>query len=367
MASFAKSLGDNSSKYSELVLTRIRTVFDGCAFGCLADVKLEDVRDFLQQMRTERDIGHRTYNHYLQGCDSFLNWCVRTKRLLSNPLVGIERLNTEIDVRHPRRALTHDEIEKLLRSVAGSGKNYQRQTPRIRVRIYTVAYLTGLRHQELASLRLSSFRLDDVPPTLTVDATVSKHRRKDVLPMHPQLVENLRDWTNDMKPRDRLFPGLATKKLYRMIQLDLRDAGIPYQTEEGIADFHAAGRHTYITQLIRSGVSLPTAMELARHSDVKMTMRYTHIGIADQAAALASLPAAPQPVTPGSALHGRCISGGGGCHKGAESDIGVSGPKKEKRRKSLDMATYGVQSQGLAETLKVEAAGIEPASRDISM
>ena len=65
----------------------------------------------------------------------------------------------------------------------------------------------------------------------------------------------------------------ATKKLYRTIQLDLRDAGIPYQTEEGIADFHAAGRHTYITQLIRSGVSLPTAMELARHSDVKMTMR----------------------------------------------------------------------------------------------
>ncbi len=113
----------------------------------------------------------------------------------------------------------------------------------------------------------------------------------------------------------------ATKKLYRMIQLDLRDAGIPYQTEEGIADFHAAGRHTYITQLIRSGVSLPTAMELARHSDVKMTMRYTRIGIADQAAALASLPAAQQPVTPGSTLHGRCISRGGDCHNGAEDDI----------------------------------------------
>ena len=137
------------------------------------------------------------------------------------------------------------------------------------------------------------------------------------------------------------------------------DAGIPYQTEEGIADFHAAGRHTYITQLIRSGVSLPTAMELARHSDVKMTMRYTHIGIADQAAALASLPAAPQPVSLDSALHGRCISGGGGCHNGAQSDIEVSATKKEKRRKSLSVGTYGVQSQGLSETLKVEAAGIE--------
>jgi len=96
-------------------------------------------------------------------------------------------------------------------------------------------------------------------------------------------------------------------------------------------------------------------------------MRYPHIGIADQAAALATLPAAPQPVTPDSALHGRCISGGGGCHKGALSDIEVSATKKEKRRKSLNMGTYGVQSQGLTETLKMEAAGIEPASRDISM
>jgi hypothetical protein len=32
-------------------------------------------------------------------------------------------------------------------------------------------------------------------------------------------------------------------------------------------------------------------MELARHSDVKMTMRYTHTGIDDQAEALKNLPA----------------------------------------------------------------------------
>ena len=59
---------------------------------------------------------------------------------------------------------------------------------------------------------------------------------------------------------------------------------------DGIADFHAAGRHMYITQLLRSGVSVPEAKELARHSDVNMTMRYTHIGIDDQAEALALLP-----------------------------------------------------------------------------
>ena len=35
---------------------------------------------------------------------------------------------------------------------------------------------------------------------------------------------------------------------------------------------------------------MPEAKELARHTDVKMTMRYTHIGIDDQATAVRSIP-----------------------------------------------------------------------------
>jgi hypothetical protein len=63
-----------------------------------------------------------------------------------------------------------------------------------------------------------------------------------------------------------------------MVKKDLERVGIPYETEEGIADFHAAGRHTHIPELLRNGATLPEAKELARHSDVNMTMRYTHIG-----------------------------------------------------------------------------------------
>ena len=75
-----------------------------------------------------------------------------------------------------------------------------------------------------------------------------------------------------------------------MVKKDLERVGIKYKTPEGVADFHAAGRHTYITQLLLNGASLPEAKELARHSDVKMTMRYTHVGINDQARALKALP-----------------------------------------------------------------------------
>ncbi len=153
-----------------------------------------------------------------------------------------------------------------------------------------LAYLTGLRRSELASLTPASFDLDFVPPMLTVAATISKHRSTDTLPLHPKLVEMLGDWLKGLEPDQPLFPKLKNRRTWLMVKLDLERAGIPYTTPEGDADFHAAGRHTHITQLIRSGASLSEAKKLARHSDIQMTTRYTHFGLADQARALAALP-----------------------------------------------------------------------------
>ena len=91
-----------------------------------------------------------------------------------------------------------------------------------------------------------------------------------------------------------------------MIKRDFERVAIPYRTEEGTADFHAVGRHTHITELLRNGASLVEACELSRHSDIRMTMQYTHIGIDDQARAVAAIPAPrslhSQIKIPGSAL-----------------------------------------------------------------
>jgi hypothetical protein len=59
--------------------------------------------------------------------------------------------------------------------------------------------------------------------------------------------------------------------------------------------------YRYITELLRNGASLVEARELARHSDIRMTMRYTHIGLDDQARAVAAIPAprTPQADHPG--------------------------------------------------------------------
>ena len=62
-------------------------------------------------------------------------------------------------------------------------------------------------------------------------------------------------------------------------------AGVPYQAKAATACIHVAGRQTQITELLRSGEFLVAARELARHNDIRMTMRYIDVGLDDQARA----------------------------------------------------------------------------------
>src|SRR2546421_12476457 len=77
-----------------------------------------------------------------------------------------------------------------------------------------------------------------------------------------------------------------------MLRIDLGAAGIPFADADGkVCDFHAL-RHSYITLLERSGVSPKLAQELARHSDIRLTMNvYTHTRLHDLAGAVEGLPA----------------------------------------------------------------------------
>ncbi|MBL9081835.1 MAG: site-specific integrase [Planctomycetales bacterium] len=238
-----------------------------------------------------------------------------------------------VDVRHARRALTAAEVAKLVNSARSSGIRIQGYSGEERAAIYLTSYLTGLRRNELASLTRRSFDLDAAPPTITVEAVSSKHRRKDVLPLHTELLGMLRGWLKGMPAGEKLFPKLAARKTWRMVKKDLERVGVPYETDAGIADFHAAGRHTHIMELLRNGASLVEAKELARHSDIKTTLRYTHIGIQDQARAVAAIPVPKnEPAAtlgPNAAPHGRCILRGVESQSPATPD-GDDDPRKRR-------------------------------------
>ena len=346
---FAGSLQtkETTAKHVKLVTGRVRRILDGCGFRIVADLDADRVEAFMADLRRSKDIGARTYNHYLQSIDSFCNWLVARKKIDSNPLRGLPRLNNETDIRHARRALTSEEFLALVQSAIASDVSIQCYTGEERARIYLLSYMTGLRRGELASLTPASFDLDAEQPTLTVAAVDSKHRRRDLLPLHPELCPLVAEWTADLAADEPLFPKLAKRRTWLMVKKDLERAGIPYRTAEGVADFHAAGRHTHITNLLKSGVSLAHAMALARHGDVRMTMRYTHLGIDEQAAAIRSLPPICQDIVRKSGVSGRpdksrAVTGGSKQAAGMrDASLDPTTPSDPARRKKSPPDTDG--------------------------
>lgn len=359
LTAFENSLkrADNTGKHVKLTMSRVRRIVDEAGFRMPSDIDVESVEQVLREMLESDEIGHRTYNHYVQAMDQFCSWMV-PKRVTANPIAGMPRLNAEVDIRHPRRALNREEFAKLLNSARTSGISIQCYDGEQRARIYLLSFMTGLRRKELGTLTPKSFDLDGSPPTLTVQAACSKHRRRDVLPLHPQLASNLRTWLKELRTDQPLFPNLGRRRTWLMVKKDLERAGIPYQNEEGIADFHAAGRHTHITELFRSGASIPEARELARHTDVRMTMKYTHIGIEDQARAVSAL-SIPESSDQGTALQMRCISDGPGRQQLSSSDTedNILNDENPCGDRGFDVECHPVSQNDI-----LEAAGIEPAS-----
>jgi hypothetical protein len=80
------------------------------------------------------------------------------------------------------------------------------------------------------------------------------------------------------------------ENLERRARRDDRDFLLPRDGGGLVLDFHSF-RHGYVTAICRANVSPRVMMELARHSDPRLTMkRYSRVAVADSAAALACLP-----------------------------------------------------------------------------
>lgn len=293
-----------SATQAKSVRTRVRRILEEGKLSTIRDLVPTRIKAAIANMTwkpQKRDVlqadwpklSAQTRNFYLQAAKQFSRWLQVDRRSPDNPLVGLKGENVALDRRHDRRSLTDQEFVKLYQAARGSEAVVEGLTGEERARIYLVAFSTGLRRGEIGSLRKSSFQLDADSPTVTLEAAYSKHRRKDVLPLHRDFVKEVRKWLVGVEPKELLFPGLGRRKTFKFIQVDLKAAGIPYQDSNGkYADFHSL-RHTFITRAWTSGATPDVIRALARHCDINLTLRYTHTTHAAQADAMQRLPSLP--------------------------------------------------------------------------
>ena len=301
---------DTTERYVKLSVQRVESLLNGTNSAFWPDLDANRISANLAERR-EAGLSVESSNHYLRRVKQFAAWMVRSGRAGENPLTCLCLMNARTDRRHDRRAFAIEELCRLLDVASNGGVSYGVTGPE-RAILYRVAVETGLRASELRSLMVASFKLDDDPPTVTVAAAYSKHRREDILPLGSSLAADLLGYFHNILPTVQAFRMPSSTNLARMLRGDLEAARkewigqagtekerrdrkkssfLAYRDDAGrVLDFHAL-RHTFISNLVRGGVHPKVAQQLARHSTITLTMdRYSHTVLGDLAAALEQLP-----------------------------------------------------------------------------
>jgi len=247
----------------------------------------------------------RTSNFHLGAIKQFCRWLVQDKRMDDNPLAHLSVGNAKLDRRHDRRALPPAELQAVIQAAQKSSRGFRGLAGTDRALLYCVACASGFRAEEMACLTPDHFDLAGDLPTVTLGAVETKNDRTAVQPLPADVAEALRGYLAGRLGDRPIWPGKWFHRAADMLRIDLDVAGIPYAAPgpDGplYADFHAL-RHSFIAMLDKSGATLKEAMQLARHSDPKLTMAvYGRAQLHDLAEAVRRLPGllkAPATETP---------------------------------------------------------------------
>lgn len=207
-----------------------------------------------------------TINRYFGLLRHFFNLAIEDEYLKENPA----RYYTPFVEDGTRRALSKDEIHKILKAT-----KYIQENPNTRIQKYIhditlIALYTGLRLSEILNLK-KSYIQDNI---ILIPITKTKYKRRQVGQSQNVRVSYLSDGIKNI---------ITKNKIKSDYLFDIkRDPNVIFWTIRrirklsGIGDFtfHLL-RHT-ISTWVSSQADLITAKTILGHSDIKTTLRYSH-------------------------------------------------------------------------------------------
>jgi len=196
---------------------RFTQVAKDCRFARLTDLDGGQLEKWMLRMATEgMSAGSR--NGYREACVGFGNWAVRAKRLGENPFAYVPKADAKSDCRRKRRALSEEELVRLLDAarrrplleamtirrgrhkgeplaeVKPQRREQLERLGRERALIYKTLVLTGLRRNELASITVGQVELDGPHPHAVLHPSDEKNRQGSTIPLRADLVAEIREW-----------------------------------------------------------------------------------------------------------------------------------------------------------------------------
>ena len=180
------------------------------------------------------------------------------------PAVRLDIPMAKVPKRLPQ-ILSREEVTRLI----NAGATLRGRT------LLTTTYAAGLRVSEVCALQLSD--IESAPDRMCLKVRQGKGGQDRYTLLSPRLLDTLRHYWCDHRPRQWLFPNPSgsapiDQSTAQRIYCAARDAaGIP--REGGIHTL----RHAFATHLLEAGVDLPTIQRLLGHGHIGTTMRYLHL------------------------------------------------------------------------------------------
>jgi site-specific recombinase XerD len=206
-------------------------------------------------------------SHILIDVRAYLHWLSEQRRMRTAPDELIRRTDLPKLPQYLPRPLTAEADRELQRRLDNAKEPGAWALLLMR--------RTGLRIGELRNLEYHCIRPDERRPLLKVP--LGKLNNERLVPLDADSVELIRR-LQSIAPRSRswLVPGvrgvqMSYDRIRRLLKIYSHDLPDPTPVTS-----HRL-RHTYATEMLRAGMSLPGVMRLLGHRDYHMTLRYTAI------------------------------------------------------------------------------------------
>ena len=218
-------------------------------------ISIEEVRDFLHYLITQRKVAFSTCNQKLAGI-----------RFFYRQVLGQEEFSLRVPAKRSGRLpepLSRSEIAKLLDAT---------QNTKHRVLLMT-AYGGGLRVSELVHLLPRDIHSE----RMLIRVNQGKGRKDRYTLLSPRLLEELRGYWRQHRPRHWLFESkdgrgpLPVATAQKVFSTAKQRAGV--QHGRGIHSL----RHSFATHLMEAGAPLPTIQRLMGHASLSTTAKYLHV------------------------------------------------------------------------------------------
>jgi len=265
-------------------------------FGWLFDKPMTEITPFLlqgwQKKRLKAGKSPHTVNRDMVALKAMLSKAVEWNFLEKNPLSNMRRAKAADNSRV--RYLSLDEENRLFNALEKrendgrkarsryNGWRLQRHLeplPEITENefidhlqpIVLLALNTGLRRGEIFNLEWSD--IDFLHDRLTVKAASAKGAKTRHIPLNATVRTILKRWQKQTSDTGLVFPSKKGKRLD-----NISSAWHKLVVDAEIEDltFHDL-RHDFATKILKAGADIVTVSKLLGHSDLKMTLRYSHV------------------------------------------------------------------------------------------